>query len=179
VILATNRSLPDLVSRGEFRSDLYYRINVVRMVLPPLRERKEDVPLLVEHFISRFNRLKGKDISGASPETTAILAGHDFPGNVRELENIIEHAFVLCSGGVIEPHHLPVDLRPETASRQDDDARTLKQIEKAAILETLRRNHWHRQAAADELGIHKTTLFRKIAALGIQLPDEDGRSHRK
>lgn len=182
VVLATNRSLAEMVERGEFRRDLYYRINVVRLVLPPLRERKEDIPLLIEHFISRFNRLKGKDISGVSPETTAVLASHDYPGNVRELENIVEHAFVLCRGGVIEVDHLPAELRPSPAKQAGGeavDSRSLKQLEKAAILEALRRNRWHRQAAADELGIHKTTLFRKIAALGIELPDEDGRSHRR
>ena len=87
-------------------------MNVVRLELPPLRERMEDVPLLIEHFVSRFNRLQGKDVGGVSRETARILGNHHFPGNVRELENIIEHAFVLCPGGVIEPQHLPTELRP-------------------------------------------------------------------
>jgi PAS domain S-box-containing protein len=182
VVLATNQSLEDLVQKGTFRQDLYYRINVVRVVLPPLRERKEDIPLLVDHFITRFNHLKGKDISGIAAATLAILVKHDYPGNVRELENIIEHAFVLCRGGVIEPVHLPEPMRPSTsdsAVEYSSGLRTLEDVERAAILSTLRRNDWHRQAAADELGIHKTTLFRKIARHGIKLPAKDGRSSRR
>jgi len=182
VVLATNRPLEDLVQEGGFRQDLYYRINVVRVVLPPLRERKEDIPLLVDHFITRYNHLQGKDIGGVTAATLAILVKHDYPGNVRELENIIEHAFVLCRGGVIEPSHLPVNLRPSTpdlAVESGNELRTLEDVEQAAILAALRRNEWHRQAAADELGIHKTTLFRKIAKHGIKLPARDGRSLRK
>ncbi len=154
----------------------------MRLVLPPLRERKEDIPLLLEHFIARFNRLQGKDISGISPSTMEILASHEYPGNVRELENIIEHAFVLCQGGIIEPHHLPENLRPRSTSRlrkPGKGARTLKDAERWAIVEALKRNRWNRQAAANELGIHKTTLFRKIASLGIELPSKDGRSNQK
>jgi transcriptional regulator with PAS, ATPase and Fis domain len=181
VVLATNRTLADLVSSGEFRQDLYYRINVVRIVLPPLRERKEDIPILTNHFISRFNRLQDKDVKGISLESASILADHDFPGNVRELENTVEHAFALCQEGYIEPHHLPVELRPPSLSPGGTprDDRSLKAIEADAIVDALRRNRWHRQAAADELGIHKTTLFRKIASHGIELPEEDGRSHKR
>jgi PAS domain S-box-containing protein len=182
VVLATNQPLADLVKAGTFRQDLYYRINVVRVVLPPLRERKEDIPLLVDHFITRFNHLQGKDISGVSADTLAILANHDYPGNVRELENIIEHAFVLCRGGVIDTAHLPEPLRPseiDSAMESGKELRTLEDVEKAVILTALRRNDWHRQAAADDLGIHKTTLFRKIAKHGVQLPARDGRSSRR
>jgi PAS domain S-box-containing protein len=181
MVLATNRTLSDLVARGEFRQDLYYRINVVRVLLPPLRKRKEDIPLLTNHFVSRFNRLQDKEVRGVSPETASILADHDYPGNVRELENIIEHAFALCQGEYIEPHHLPVELRPPpslTGGRARND-RSLKALEADAIVEALRRNQWNRQAAADELGIHKTTLFRKIASHGIELPETDGRSHKR
>jgi PAS domain S-box-containing protein len=181
VVLATNRKLADLVAGGQFRQDLYYRINVVRISLPPLRKRKDDIPLLVNHFIARFNRLQDKDVKGVTPETASILADHDYPGNIRELENAIEHAFALCQGGYIEPHHLPVELRPapSPAGGTPRKDRSLKAIEADAIVEALRRNQWHRQAAADELGIHKTTLFRKIAYHGIKLPDEDGRSHKR
>jgi transcriptional regulator with PAS, ATPase and Fis domain len=182
VVLATNKSLVALVAKGEFRQDLYYRINVMRLELPPLRERKEDIPPLVDFFITRFNHLKERDISGISPEALAILANHDWPGNVRELENVIEHAFVLCRGGLIELGHLPENLKalsPSSPREPGQENRTLKEIERWAIMEALRRNQWHRQAAADELGIHKTTLFRKIAALGIQLPSVDGRSAKK
>jgi transcriptional regulator with PAS, ATPase and Fis domain len=179
LVLATNRSLDELVQSGEFRQDLFYRISVVRVTLPPLRRRKEDIHLLCEHFVARFNRLQDKEVSGVAPETAAILAGHDFPGTVRELENIIEHAFVMCRAGMIEPHHLPVSLRPATGPLGAAPAEapcSLREAERRAIVEALERNQGHRQKAADELGIHKTTLFRKIAAHGIQPPERDGRS---
>jgi PAS domain S-box-containing protein len=178
VIAATNRNLDELVRQGTFRQDLYYRVNVVRLELPPLRERKEDIPLLVEHFITHFNRLREKDVTGLAPEVLAILMEHDYPGNVRELENIIEHAFVLCPGGMIEPRHLPERLRPAGAAEAGlaGGARTLKEIEARFIRDALARNNWNRLATARELGIHKSTLFRKIKSLGIQLPDQDGRT---
>jgi PAS domain S-box-containing protein len=182
VVLATNRPLAELVEQGKFRRDLYYRINVVDVFLPPLRERKEDIPLLIEHFVTKFNRLQGKDISGVTAEALTVLAHHDYPGNVRELENIIEHAFVLCRSGLIEPDHLPAALRSTALSEGGSPASqgwTLRDVEKWAIWEALKRNRWHRQATADELGIHKTTLFRKIAAFGIELPSQDGRSASK
>ncbi len=178
ILTATNRSLADLVAAGEFREDLFYRINVIRLDLPSLRERMEDVPLLVDHFLARFNRRFGKDIAGVSSAALSILMEHDFPGNVRELENIIEHVFVLCSGGMVKPEHLPESLR----SGKGDSAglpgpgTTLQQVEKWMILEALRRNGWNRLAAASDLGIHKSTLYRKIERYGIVLPDTDGRS---
>jgi len=178
VIAATNRNLLDLVNEGKFRLDLYYRVNVVRIVLPPLRERREDIPLLIDHFIERFNKLRGKDITGVSQSVLEILMRHDFPGNVRELENIIEHAFVLCPRGTIEREHLPDSLRAKTAPMPQvhDPAATLKEAEKRLMIEALQRNKWNRLAAARELGIHKSTLFRKIRSLGIELPPVDGRS---
>lgn len=107
VIAATNRDLAAQAKKGAFRQDLFYRINVVRMEMPPLRKRKEDIPLLVDHFVTRWNRIQGKSISGVSPEVLSFLMAHDYPGNIRELENIIEHAFVLCAEGRIESRHLP------------------------------------------------------------------------
>ena len=167
VIAATHQNLEKLVAEGKFREDLYYRINVVKIVLPPLSRRKDDIPLLVDHFIARFNRLRGKDISGISSEALAILMDHDFPGNVRELENIIEHAFVLCPGGLIKPEHLPEYLRTKAETPVPRVGTSLKEIEKAIILEALRRNKGNRAAAARELGIHKTTLWRKMRRYGI------------
>jgi PAS domain S-box-containing protein len=114
IITATNQDLEKLVKQGRFRSDLYYRINVVKITLPPLSRRREDIPVLVEHFITRFNRLRGKDISGVSEGVMEILMRHNFPGNVRELENIIEHAFVLCPRG-FDPAGAP--SRPASARR--------------------------------------------------------------
>jgi PAS domain S-box-containing protein len=180
IITATNKPLARLVKEGRFREDLYYRINVVRIELPPLKRRKDDIPLLVEHFINHFNRIRSKDIVGISQATLEIMINHDYPGNIRELENIIEHAFVLCPGGMIEPRHLPNYLRPKEAPLGPaGSATTLKEVEKQLIFEALKRNGWNRLKAANELGIHKSTLFRKIGSLGIKLPKTDGRSNSK
>jgi PAS domain S-box-containing protein len=180
VVAATNRDLSRLVKRGAFREDLFYRVNVVRLKLPELRDRREDIPLLVERFVSRFNRLQSKDVAGIADETLAILMEHDYPGNVRELENIIEHAFVLCRSGLIEPHHLPASLRSETEIRpvRGKGALTLRALEAMHIVDAVRRHGGNRTAAARELGINPSTLFRKIKSLGIDLPspDRDGAS---
>jgi PAS domain S-box-containing protein len=175
VIAATNRHLAGLVEEGKFRRDLFYRINVIKIELPPLRSRKEDIPLLVEHFISRFNRLQRKSVLGVSQETMALLMSHDYPGNCRELENIIERAFVLCADGYITPSYLPEEFlehylsaEPEATSLEPfgmDEA--VHAVEAQAIIEALRRNNFNRMAAARDLGIHKSTLFRKIKNLGI------------
>ncbi len=178
VIAAGNQDLDSLVRKGVFREDLYYRVNVMRLQLPPLCDRREDIPLLIEHFISKFNRLQQKSVSGVSEEAMAILLEHEYPGNIRELENIVEHAFVLCRNGLIEPHHLPMNLRqdsrPELVSRNGE--LSLKALEQLHITETIRRHGGNRKAAAKGLGIHVSTLFRKIKALGIELPEKDGRS---
>ncbi len=172
VIAATNKDLARLVRKGTFRQDLYYRINVIRLKLPPLRDRREDVPLLVERFIGKFNRLQNKDVAGVSDETLAILMEHDYPGNVRELENIVEHAFVLRQSGMIEPCHLPPSLRGDDDVKplRPQGARTLKALEAIHIVDSIRRNGGNRTAAAKELGINPSTLFRKIKLLGIELP---------
>ncbi|WP_456408561.1 sigma-54 interaction domain-containing protein [Caldithrix abyssi] len=178
IIAATNKNLEELVAEGNFRKDLYYRIKVVRLHIPPLRQRKEDIPLLIDHFIRRFNNLQGKSIEGVSPRVLEILMRHSYPGNVRELENIIEHAFVLCNEDIIQEKHLPIDLfeqRPEEI--QDEYQKKLNEMEAELILRTLEEHNWNRQAAARALNIHKTTLFRKIKRLGIKLPHVDGR-HR-
>ena len=120
VIAATNQNLSDLVESGEFRRDLFYRINIMTVVLPPLRERMEDVPLLVDHFIRKMNRRKGKRIIGITPDAMSMVLNHDYPGNIRELENIIEHAFILCSEEMIQPHHLPVYLKNVREESQND-----------------------------------------------------------
>ena len=181
VVVATHRDLARLVEDGTFREDLFYRINVIRLELPSLRERREDIPLLVEHFIGRFNRLQEKDVIGVSDEVLAILMKHDYPGNARELENIIEHAFVLCRGGIIETEHLPPELVRELEKRPHlpSDGMTLRALESLHIEDALRRNEGNRKAAAEELGIHPSTLFRKIKDLGIETPEMDGRSRRE
>ncbi|MBN1866801.1 sigma 54-interacting transcriptional regulator [Candidatus Sumerlaeota bacterium] len=178
VIVATNRDLADLVRRGDFREDLYYRVNVVRVELPPLRRRKEDIPLLAGQFVERFNRLQGKAIQGFSSEALSLLMAHDWPGNVRELENAVERAFVLCREGAIGIAHLPEALTSHGETRKGESAmRTAHDIIDAQAIRTaLERNGFNRLAAAKELGIHKTTLFRRIHSLGISLPQRDGRS---
>jgi transcriptional regulator with PAS, ATPase and Fis domain len=170
VIAATNQDLSELVERERFRLDLYYRINVVKIELPPLRHRREDIPLLTDHFIGYFNRLRGEKITGVSHEALRVLMTHDYPGNIRELENIIEHAFVLCRGGLILPRHLPEDLREKVEYATSPPEGTFADLEAHYIMETLRRNDFNRQAAARELGIHKTTLWRKIRKLGLNIP---------
>jgi transcriptional regulator with PAS, ATPase and Fis domain len=173
VIAATNQNLEELVKKGLFRRDLFYRVNIFSLALPSLSERREDIPLLVEHFISKFNRKRNKRIVGVAEDTMVILMNHDFPGNVRELENIIEHAFVLCHGWYIEPRHLPVGLFPgaETITRGDRRRRSLKDWEAILIQDAVRRHEGNRAAAARELGINPSTLYRKAKALKIELPE--------
>ncbi len=170
VITATNKKLDELVEEGRFRDDLYYRINVMKLELPPLRERKDDIPLLVNHFLSRFNRLRGKHISCVTDEVLAILLAYDYPGNVRELENIIEHCFVLCPGEIIEKKHLPSSVCPSSSvdKLKTGEVTTLKQMEILLIIEALRRNKGNQTATAKELGINKSTLFRKLKAHNIK-----------
>jgi PAS domain S-box-containing protein len=170
VITATHRNLEELVKQGLFREDLFYRINVIKLTLPTLAERKEDIPLLVDYFVNRLNRRTVRQIAGLSQEAMAALMMHSWPGNIRELENSIEHAFVLCPGDLIKLEHLPSSVVPVNKSLQLPFGKTLKEIEKFAILEALRRNKWKRVATARELGIDKNTLRRKIKRLGLSSP---------
>lgn len=180
VVAATNKNLAELVRSGTFREDLYYRIRVVHLELPGLNQRRGDIPLLIDHLVARFNRLQGKDIAGVSPDAMDRLMEHDYPGNVRELENIIEQAFVLCRGGIIELHHLPRELRPAAASNPESlGPMSLQAMESHLITETLRRYGGNRKRAARDLGIDTSTLYRKIAALGIEVPETDGRGRRR
>ncbi len=168
VIAATHRNLKRLVDQQRFREDLYYRINIIRLSLPKLAERKEDIPLLVDHFIERFNSITGKQIFGASKDALAAFTLYDWPGNVRELENAIEHAFILCHGGMIDLPHLPDSIRPPSETIDCGAPMTLKAIEKKAVTEALIRNQGRRMATARELGIHKNTLRRKIQTYQIR-----------
>jgi transcriptional regulator with PAS, ATPase and Fis domain len=180
LIAATNKDLAKLMQEGHFRDDLFYRIHVVRLALPRLADRREDIPLLIEHFVGKFNRLQDKDVVGVSDQVLARLMEYDFPGNVRELGNIIEHAFVLCRGGLIEPTHLPPYVRAATPAdcAPAFAGMTLEAMERFLITEALRRNHGSRKEAARQLGIDKSTLFRKVKSLGIELPEEDGRTKK-
>jgi len=173
VIAATNRPLASLVRDGKFREDLYYRVNVIRIALPPLRERLEDLPLLVAHFIQNLNAIQKKDLSGISDEALGCLMSHDYPGNVRELENILERAFVLCKNGMIEPQHLPESIctRPSAGDgKQPLETLSIREMEAIFLTNALRRNGWNRMKTALQLGMHKSTLFRKIKSLNIEIP---------
>lgn len=167
VISATHRNLENMVQEDRFRQDLYFRINIIRLSLPRLSERKEDIPLLADHFIESFNFSKGKKIVGLTQEAITALMLYDWPGNVRELENAIEYAFVFCTGELIRLQHLPDHLHPDKSSIVVPVGVTLKEIEKRAIQQALQKNQWKKLATAKELGIDKNTLRRKIQRLGI------------
>ncbi|MGV1100023.1 sigma 54-interacting transcriptional regulator [Thiovibrio sp. JS02] len=173
IVAATNRDIELLVQEGKFRDDLFYRLNVARLLLPSLRERSVDIPLLVEHFVEKLNMEKDRDIGGVSEEALRILMAYDFPGNIRELQNIIEYAFILCPGGLIQPEHLPSPLAaqqgPALGEMDLNSPLSLSEIEKRAIASALRRNGWRRMATCKELGISKDTLRRKIAQFGLEV----------
>ncbi len=178
IIAATNQELEKLVEEGRFRQDLFYRLNVARIHLPPLRERKEDIPLLVDYFIQKFKASKGRNIIGITEEALKILLNYDFPGNVRELENIIEYCFIVCKEGLIYPEHLPEYLYSPQKSEEETSLSftkpmTLEEIEKIAILQALKRNKWKKLATCRELGISKDTLRRKLKKYGIPLQGEN------
>jgi len=171
IVAATNRKLAELVSDGKFRDDLYFRLAVVRLTLPPLRDRREDIPFLVEHFIHRFSVKRGKEITGVTPAVMEILMRHDFPGNVRELENVIEYGFVLCHGRLIDVPHLPEDLQQGSqrafATKQPHDGSQLKLAEADAIRFALKHNGGHLGKTVQELGISRATLWRKMKKYSI------------
>ena len=169
IVLATNRNLADLVREGRFRQDLFYRINVIAMELPPLRERMDDLAVLVEHILARLANRHSRAAAGVTPEALALLAAHNWPGNVRELQNVIERAWVLCGSGLIGVEHLPLELRAAATGTAEAGAMvSLRRLtERQYILNALERNGFNKAATARELGIHKTTLFRKLKALGL------------
>jgi len=171
IIAATNKDLSEEITAGRFREDLYYRINVINIHLPPLRERMDDFPLLVNHFIERFNKHFSKNIKQFSSSAYDMLTEYKWPGNVRELENVIEHCFVLCSGTIIEVGCLPKRLRKQvvhnSASNNNNVKRNFKDAEKEYIISILENNNWSRTKAAKELGINPSTLWRKIKKFGI------------
>jgi transcriptional regulator with PAS, ATPase and Fis domain len=170
IIAATNRNLNGMVDSGEFRSDLFYRIHVMPLTLPPLRERTDDIPLLLEHFIAHFNTILRRSVETIASDAMSILLSHSYPGNIRELENIIQHAFVLCQSSVIERKHLPQYLLNPISNvisaRADED--DFDVIEKRRILKALERNRFVRVRAAKELGMHVATLWRKMKKYGFE-----------
>ena len=175
ILAATNRDLSHEVQAGRFRQDLFFRLNVVRMALPPLRSRWEDIPLLVEHFIARFNALQGRRIAHISEPAMAALVAHTYPGNVRELENAIEHAFVICGGDTIRLEDLPPHLRGNGVTNAFEQptvaappaANALDSAEATAIRHALDHHSGNRTRAARELGVSRNTLWRKMKKHGI------------
>ncbi len=169
IISATNRNLEQLVKEGRFRQDLYYRLNVIKLEIPNLSERPEDIPLLVNHFIKKFNQKNQRNIERVSPDTMEILLQYDFPGNVRELENILEHAYVLCKGNIISKNFLPSYIMgiESELERLDTGSNLINKIETETILSALKRHNWNKIKAADELGIHRSTLWRKLKKMGL------------
>jgi len=164
IVAATNRDLEQRVAEGLFREDLYYRLNVVTMRLPSLMQRPEDIPVLVDHFVEEFNVLQGKSIEGVSEDVLHILMHHDFPGNVRELENIVEYGFILCPSGFIQVEHLPEYLQPSSRKRDLDGGLygTMDEIKCRAAHTALKRNNGKRMATCRELKISKDTLRRML-----------------
>ena len=173
VVAATNRDLEEQLKLGKFREDLYYRINVIRVRLPPLRERREDIPLLAGAFLAHFSSNMGRKIEGISQEALDLLLRHDFPGNVRELENAIERACILSDSSILQPRdfdfiaarHLPSpaeDSRRNEKEKTAGGVKTLEEIEKETIMVALARNSFHREKTAAELGITRRTLLNKI-----------------
>jgi len=168
VIAATNKDLEEAVQKGVFRDDLYYRLNVIRMQIPALSERREDIPLLVNHFMDHFNRLQGKSVARVAESALAALMTAPLPGNIRELENAIEYAFVICQGNSIELYHLPPQYS-EIKRQSNDIAKGVlfDTAESDVIRSVLKRNNDNRTQAAKELGISRQTLWRKMNRLGL------------
>ncbi len=179
IICAANRNLASMVKSGEFRQDLFYRVNVVKLEIPPLRERMEDIPQLLDILIEKHSYAQGIDVKGYDSQLLPLLMGYSWPGNVRELENFVERAIVLSTGNTISISDLPSEILPRrsTAVSESGTMRGARaDTERQMILAALENNRFNRTNAATELGIHKTTLYRRIKALGISLPESDGRS---
>jgi PAS domain S-box-containing protein len=164
VVAATNRDLHARMAEGLFRQDLYYRLNVVTLHLPALRDRREDIPLLIDHFVDEFNTVRGRAVRGVSEDVLQVLMRHDFPGNIRELENILEYAFILCNAGFIQIEHLPEYLHPVGRTGQGGAlCGTLEEIKCRAAWQAVERHGGRKMAACRELDISKDTLRRLLA----------------
>lgn len=184
IIAATHRRLEDLVASGAFRQDLFYRINVVQLALPPLRERREDIPFLVEQFIRRFNLVMKRQVAGVSRSALRMLSDCPWPGNIRQLENCIERSMVFCRGNMIEVDDLPDEVRtsgnavgsPALPAASMQEAVSLS--ERQAIQAALAQCGGNRRLAAEKLGLHPTTFYRKLKRLGLRVDLPDGRHKR-
>jgi len=178
IIAATNVNLKQAIRDRTFREDLYYRLNVVPLTVPPLRERREDIPLLVDHFVQKYKREFGKAVRGISPGALPMLLDYDWPGNVRELENIIERSVALATGPVISLRDLPLDLAlPDTGARREEPGLSLKEarerFERQFILRVLESVDWNQSRAARLLGLHRNTLIARLAGWGLRRGEAD------
>ncbi|KKB50848.1 hypothetical protein HMPREF1212_01575 [Parabacteroides sp. HGS0025] len=175
IVAATNRNLDDEVKNGHFRLDLLYRLNVFTLILPPLRERKEDIPLLTNFFIRKYNRTLSLDVQSVSPEAISLLTSYDWPGNVRDLENAIQSSMILCTGGVIRPEHLPDRIKgyelAEAQTVSGSSGNSIREInaqmEKELIIEALKKHNFNRTLTAEALNISRKTLFNKMKRYGL------------
>lgn len=180
LVLATNENLEELVAEGKFRQDLYYRINVITLTQPPLRERIGDIPLLVDHYLPGFNDQTGKQVEKFDDEALHMLQRYSWPGNVRELLNVVERAVVLSHEKIIRPHDLPESIRREVSAPQAEHANlgsgslksALAEPEKQLILDALEANGWNRQNTADMLGVNRTTLYKKMKRYNITFENQ-------
>ena len=178
IITATNQDLGQLVNEGRFREDLYYRLNVILIEVPDLKDRQDDVPLLVDHFVQRLNDRMGRHIKGLTERAMVGLLDYAFPGNVRELENLLERAYIVCTGQYIDIDDLPPHLdlgangrwQSTTKERHHGPITARDGQSRELLIECLRRNQWRIPVAARELGMHRTTLWRRVKRLGIPLP---------
>ena len=169
IISATKDNLAELIKDNKFRDDLFFRLNVMKIELPPLRERRDDIPLLINRFIDKFNHRMGKNVLDVSPEVLNILMKYKYSGNIRELENIIEHAMVMCTNEQLLIEHLPDEVTEyaSMAHSPGNPSEPLQKTECQTILESLKKYDWNKNKVADELKIHRSTLWRKMRKHGI------------
>jgi two-component system response regulator HydG len=165
VIAATNKNLMEEIRKGTFREDLYYRLNVIPLFVPPLRERKDDIPLLASHFLQKFSQEKGKELNSISPEVLEILVAHSWPGNVRELENVIEYAIIIAKQEKILPKDLPQYLLQQALPTIQ--IFSLQENEKNLIIKTLEETNWNKHLTAKRLKINRSTLYGKMKRYGL------------
>jgi DNA-binding NtrC family response regulator len=168
LITATNRDLQKEVDEGRFREDLFYRLNVIQITLPPLRERAEDIPLLVHHFLSVFAKENGRELEGITPDALEVLTSYTWPGNVRELRNRMESMVVMSRGDKLTMRDIPSDLKTSAGVQPKKSSGSLEATEKRMIAEAIRQNGGNKTRAAEQLGISRRTLHRKINEYGLQ-----------
>ena len=172
IISATNQNLAQLVREKRFREDLFYRLNVMRLDLPSLKDRRGDIPLLISHILKRLCATRDTNVEKISNDALEVLLNHEYPGNVRELENIIEHALIVCQGKIIERHHLPLALQQGLPSHLPDEEKQsfdkeIEYSEKALILDALQKHNWKKGKTASALDMNRSTLWRKMKKYNI------------